>query len=591
VRRFVLLALAPCMLIWAAPAQAAPGDLTFKDCLAKFAGGLCAAVPNDVLEGGRDVVVSPDGRFVYVADYTDSVVVFKRSLATGAVSYASCIDNGGDTGCTHLPVNMLQAPRSLAFSPDGAALYVAAETSDAIIRLSVASDGSLSFDSCVEDNALFDSGCAEEAATLDGPTRVVVSPDGNSVYSVGNDYSLNHFSAPLRLQSCYREVPVTGCGTQAQPLQAASGLAISPDGAYLYVTSVGRDAIAWFKRGAGGMLTFVACTDDGDVAEFTDNCSEDTGVDYNFLNHITLSPDGSSAYVTDETGLGAVYHFSRNALTGALTRQDCFADDINVDAPGCTELDENTGTGLSSVTDAVVSPDAANLYTVAFQDSALSTFGLASPSGTMSFVRCLRANEYQGCAGFGPSVLDGPFGIAISPDGHDLYVANGSGVPALLHFEREEPGARPGEEPEGPGPEEPGPEEPGPGTGTGGSGAGSGSGATSGSSPASTPGKTPTNSPPPAVKCGGFKATRVGTSRADTIKGTPRKDVIAAGAGDDKVTALGGKDVVCGEGGNDRLGGGPGADLLLGGPGRDVLLGNGGVDRFVGGPGRDSVKQ
>lgn len=587
-RRLVPLALVLCMLLCAASAQAATGDLTFKDCLAKFESSPCAAVPNEVLEGGRDVAVSPDGRFVYVTDYEDSVVVFKRSLATGAVSFASCIDNGGDTGCTHLSNNTLLAPRRLALSPDGTSLYVAAETSDAIVRFAVASDGSLSFASCVEDDDFFNSGCGQQAATLDGPTRVVVSPDGNSVYSVGNDYSLNHFSAGLASLGCYREVPVTGCESQAEPLQAASGLAISPDGEFLYVTSVGRDAIAWFKRGTGGSLTFAACTDDGDdTTEFTESCSEDSGVNYDYLNHIALSPDGSSAYVTDETGLGAVYHFSRNALTGALTRQDCLADDINVDAPGCTELDENTGTGLSSVTDAVVSPDAANLYTVAFQDSALSTFGLASPSGAMTFVDCLRATEYHGCTGFGGSVLQGPFGVAISPDGHDLYVANGSGLPALLHFERDAPGTREGGEE--PGPEEPGPEEPGTGGGSGGSSSGGGS--DGGSTPAPSPKPGPGPKPTETVKCGGFKATIVGTAKAETIKGTPRKDVIAAGAGNDKVSALGGKDVVCGEGGNDRLGGGPGADLLLGGPGRDTLKGNGGVDRFVGGPGRDSVKQ
>lgn len=581
-RRLVPFALVLCMLAWAASAQAATGDLTFKDCLAKFATGPCTAVPNEVLEEGRDVAVSPDGRFIYVADYTDSIVVFKRSLATGAISYASCIDNGGDAGCTHLPNNTLLAPRRLAISPDGSSLYVAAETSDAIVRLSIASDGSLSFASCVEDDDLFNSGCALKAGTLDGPKRVVVSPDGNSVYSVGNDDSLNHFNASLAPQSCYREVTVTGCGTQAQPLQAASGLAISPDGKFLYVSSVGRDAIAWFKREEGGTLTFVACSDDGDVAEFTGNCTEDAGVNYDNLNHIALTPDGSSAYITDEVPIGAVYHFSRSALTGALTREDCLADSLG-DAPGCTELNDTAGSGLSSVTDAVVSPDAASLYTVAYQDSALSTFGLASPSGTMTFVDCLRATEFQGCGGFGESVLSGPFGVDVSPDGHDVYVANGSGTPALLHFEREAPGTRPGEEPE-----EPGPEEPGPGTGSGGAGSGSSSGFTATSGPAPAPSPTPN---PPAVKCGGFKATKVGTAKADTIKGTPKPDVIAAGAGNDKVSALGGKDIVCGEGGNDQLGGGPGGDLLLGGPGRDTLKGNGGVDRFVGGPGRDSVKQ
>lgn len=578
-RRLVPFALALSLLVCAASASAATGDLTFKDCIAKFESSPCSAVPNEMLEGARDVAVSHDGRFVYVPDYNDAVVVFKRSPTTGAVSFSSCIDNGGDVGCTHLPNNTLLAPRRLALSPDGSSLYVAAETSDAIVRLVVASDGSLSFGSCVEDDTLFDSGCGQEVATLDSPDRVVVSPDGKSVYSVSNDSSLNHFSASLVPQGCYREETVTGCESQAEPLLGPAGLAVSPDGKHLYVTSIGRDAITWFTLGSGGALTLAGCiSDDDDTTEFSDNCTEESGVNYDYMNSIAFNPGGTSAYVTDETGLGVVYHFARAALTGALTRQDCLADSIG-DAPGCTELNNTTGSGLSSVTDAVVSPDAANLYTVAYQDSAVSTFDLDS-NGAMTFVRCLRATAFEGCAGFGSSTLERPFGVDVSPDGHDVYVANGNGLPALLHFERDAPGTREGGE-------EPGSEEPGTGGGSGGSGSGSGGSST----PPPSPKPGPTPKPPEAPKCGGFKATIVGSAKADTLKGTAKKDVIAAGPGNDKVSALGGKDVVCGEGGNDQLGGGPGADLLLGGPGRDTLRGNGGVDRFVGGPGRDSVKQ
>jgi DNA-binding beta-propeller fold protein YncE len=582
VRRAVLFVLVPLALLCAAPAFAATGDLSFKDCIARFATGPCTAVPNEVLEGGRDVAVSPDGKYVYVADGVDSVIGFTRSGADGSVDFAGCVDTGGNPSCTHLGANTLLAPRALAFSPDGSSLYVAAETSDAIVRLTVGSGGALGFASCVEDDDLFNSGCSQTASSLDGPTRVAVSPDGASVYAVDNEWALNHFSAGLALQGCYREVPVTGCATQAEPLEGARGLGVSPDGKYVYVTSVGRDAIVWFSRGVGGILAAAGCIDDGDDATaFSDACTEVPTVDFNFLEHITFSPNGTSAYVTDETGLGVVYHFSRSELTGALTLQDCLADDLNVDAPGCTELDETTGTGLSSVTDAVVSPDAADLYTVAFQDSALSTFGLASPGGAMTFIRCLRANEFQGCTGFGSSVLDSPQGVAISPDGHDLYVSN-NGTPALLHFEREASGTRTGGE-------EPGGEEPGPGPGPG-SGGGAGTGSGAGSTPTQSP---PPNSPPlpepPQVNCNGLKATIVGTGRAETIRGTGKRDVIAAGAGDDKVKALGGKDVVCGEGGRDDLDGGADGDTLLGGPGKDLLRGAGGPDRLLGGPGKDGL--
>lgn len=554
--------------------SAATGDLSFKDCIAKFASSPCTAVSSEVLQGGRDVAVSPNGKLVFVADGQGAVVGFTRSGVDGSVTYASCTDSAAAVGCTHLSNNVLLAPRSLAFSPDGSFLYVASETSDAIVRLKVASGGALSFDTCVEDDdALPDWGCAQGAASLDGPLRVAVASDGN-VYSVSGEATLNHFAANLAPQSCYREVTITGCGTQAEPLEAPSGLAISPDGTFLYVTSVGRDAITWFKRGTGGALALAGCiADDDDATAFSDNCSEEAGVNYDFLNHITVSPNGEHAYATDETGLGVVYHFSRNGTTGALTRQDCLANDIDADAPGCTELDDSTGSGLASVTDAVVSPDNANLYAVAHQDSALSTFGLASSSGAMSFIRCLRANAVQGCSGStNSSALSGPLGVAVSPDGHDVYVANNSGLPALLHFEREAPGTRTG----GGGEEEPDPD---PGTGGG-----------EGPGPEPVPswnGPGPGN--PPQGKCNGLKATIVGTSGKDSIKGTAKRDVIAAGSGDDKIRSLGGKDVVCGESGRDDLGGGADADTLLGGPGQDILRGAGGPDRMVGGPGTDQL--
>jgi hypothetical protein len=65
-----------------------------------------------------------------------------------------------------------------------------------------------------------------------------------------------------------------------------------------------------------------------------------------------------------------------------------------------------------------------------------------------------------------------------------------------------------------------------------------------------------------SVRCGGLRATVVGTARADRLRGTARRDVIAGLAGR----------------GRDRLFGGLGRDLLLGGPGRDALLGGLGRD-------------
>ena len=95
--------------------------------------------------------------------------------------------------------------------------------------------------------------------------------------------------------------------------------------------------------------------------------------------------------------------------------------------------------------------------------------------------------------------------------------------------------------------------------------------------------------PPPAAtpRCGGKRATVVGTPGRDRLRGTRRADVIVALGGDDRVVAGGGRDLVCGGAGADRLSGGAGRDRLIGGRGRDTLLGGPGRDRLLGGPGRD----
>ena len=102
------------LLACAGPASAATGDLTFKDCIAKFVSAPCTEVPNQLLEGGFEVAVSPNGNFVYVADGNDSVVGFTRLAADGSLAFQGCVDNGDDVGCTHLPKSLLMVVRGLA---------------------------------------------------------------------------------------------------------------------------------------------------------------------------------------------------------------------------------------------------------------------------------------------------------------------------------------------------------------------------------------------------------------------------------------------------------------------------------------------
>lgn len=69
------------------------------------------------------------------------------------------------------------------------------------------------------------------------------------------------------------------------------------------------------------------------------------------------------------------------------------------------------------------------------------------------------------------------------------------------------------------------------------------------------------------VKCGGRRATLVGTAGKDRLVGTSGRDVI---------TALAGRDTIKGKGGRDILCSGSGRDRVIGGKGRDRCVGAGG---------------
>jgi len=76
------------------------------------------------------------------------------------------------------------------------------------------------------------------------------------------------------------------------------------------------------------------------------------------------------------------------------------------------------------------------------------------------------------------------------------------------------------------------------------------------------------------VKCGGKRATQVGTSARDTLVGTAGKDVLAGLGGKDKLRGKRGNDVLCGGGGRDRLiGGGGRKDRCIGGKAADKAKG------------------
>jgi cysteine-rich repeat protein len=135
-------------------------------------------------------------------------------------------------------------------------------------------------------------------------------------------------------------------------LDAASAVAMSPDGMHAYVSSFSEDSVAVFQRDpATGALAFVEVQRDGMA-----------GIDgLEFANFVAVSPDGAHVYVagTNDDGIAV---FRRDPVTGALTFVEAQKD-------GVAGVD-----GLSAALSVAVSPDGAHVYVAGQLDNAVAAF-------------------------------------------------------------------------------------------------------------------------------------------------------------------------------------------------------------------------
>ncbi len=177
--------------------------------------------------------------------------------------------------------------------------------------------------------------------------------------------------------------------------------------------------------GAVGDLTPLGCIDDPDSGADTCPTSGD-GLDR--AEAIATSPDGKSVYAVSSDD-EAIARFSRNTTTGALTYQGCI-DSAFSPADCATSV---PGNFLMNAVDVAVSPDGAAVYVISrFGDSGIYHFARNTTSGALNYRNCVGDDDVPACdknmAGIGD-----PTGVAISPAGDDVYVAD-FGVGAVAHL-------------------------------------------------------------------------------------------------------------------------------------------------------------
>jgi len=223
---------------------------------------------------------------------------------------------------------------------------------------------------------------------------------------------------------CWQYTGGGGCETLG--VMKPSGIAVSPDGENLYLSDFdGGEIITFDIDTATGLLTKKTGVE-GCMASYGDDvsCAKSPAASLSF--HLLVSPDGKNLYAPNQAGNGAITTYVRDITTGVLTVPPAGAPCISNDggAP-CSD-----GRGLFVPEAVGISPDGASVY-VGSRERAVTVFDRDPTTGLLT----QKAGD-AGCwlaSGASPQTdcregvfIDGGggrFGLDLSPDGKNVYVA------------------------------------------------------------------------------------------------------------------------------------------------------------------------
>ena len=340
------------------------------------------------------VVQTPDGEQVFVTG-NDTLTVFDRDSVTGLLRYRSMYNNDSDN------VEGLSGAVGLDVSSDSSQVFVTGQLDDSLVVFDRSTSGDLTL------RAIFKDGVDDVDGVdgLDGAGNVVVSPENNQVFVTGfDDNALVVFDRDTSGELTYRTSIQNG-DDDVEGLRGAEDLAVSPDGRQVFVTGSKNDTLVVFDRDlVSGELSY--------RQTFSNGQDEIDGLDG--IDAIQLSTDGSQIFVTGEFD-NAVAVFTRDIDNNdVISYQRKYTNGAN----GVS--------GLSGPVSLALSPDNTSLF-VSNWDGGVVVFDFDENSLELTYHTQFNNGSF-GIAG------SGGWGISVSPDGDQFFVAGGLSSDTLSVF-------------------------------------------------------------------------------------------------------------------------------------------------------------